>query len=183
MAAGRAPRPAAIRAPSRGAAPYDDGMSAAPRFRGLRGPDDEYDAAFDRADRLTGRVARGMAVGLPVWLVLLFLLPQAGFGPLPALLVGTILAFALTEAVERMILRPLAARRRRRAEADAGIGRAGRALVIGGAAWITVGVAMALNGVENAYVVVLGSLAAAVVVVEAAERLVVRPWQRRRAER
>jgi len=156
---------------------------SAPRFPGIRGPDDEYDAAFDRADRLTARVARGMAVGIPAWLVLLFLLPQAGLGPLPAFILATVLAFAITEALEHLVLRPLLARRRRRADADAdaGIGRAGRALVVGGAAWLTVGVAMGLNGVENAYVVVLGSLAAAVVVEEGAERLVVRPWQRRRS--
>jgi hypothetical protein len=154
------------------------------RFPGIKGPDDEYDAAFDRADRWTGRVARGMAVGIPAWLILLLAIPDAfGWGPLPSLILATIMAIVFTEAVERLILRPLLAKRRRRPGYDAGIGRAGRSFAIVMVAWLLLVWPFAVNDVGNAWVAWLVPLALAILVAEGVELLVVRPLQRRRRDR
>src|SRR5262245_26728858 len=156
------------------------------RFPGIRGPEHEYDPAFDRADRWTGRVARGMAVGIPVWLVLLLVFPLAfDTGPMLSLALATVLAVIVTEIVERAVLRPLLARRRGQV-GDGGVARAGRALVIGLIAWGTLIVVFAdphLGDVDNPWVATLVPLALAIARVEAVERLVVRPWRRRRAAR
>ena len=156
------------------------------RFPGIRGPEHEYDAAFDRADRWTGRVARGMAVGIPVWLVLLLAIPLIfDLAPIPSLILATVLAVIVTETVERAVLRPLLARRRG-GPGDGGIARAGRALAIGLIAWGTLIVVFAdphLGDVDNPWVATLVPLALAVALVEVVERAVVRPWQRRRARR
>jgi hypothetical protein len=156
------------------------------RFPGIRGPEHEYDPAFDRADRWTGRVARGMAVGIPVWLVLLLVFPLAlDVGPMPSLLLSTILAVVITEVVERALLRPLLARRRGETS-DGGIARSGRALVIGLIAWGVLIVVFAdphLGDVDNVWVATLVPLGLAIALVEVVERGIVRPWQRRRASR
>lgn len=153
------------------------------RFPGIRGPEHEYDPAFDRADRWTGRVARGLAVGVPVWLVLLLVLPLGfGLGPMPSLILATILAIAITEVIERTLLRPLLARRRGEGVADDGIGRAGRAFCIGMLAWAGLIVVFAQAGVDNVWVAVLVPLVLAAGIVELVERVVVRP-RRRRASR
>lgn len=154
------------------------------RFPGIPGPEHEYDPQFDRADRWTGRVARGMAVGVPVWLVLLLVMPLGfGLGPMPSLILATILAIAITEVVERVVLRPLLARRRREGGADGGIARAGRAFCIGMLSWAVLIVVFAQAGVGGVWVAVLVPLVLAAGVVELVERAVVRPWQRRRAAR
>ena len=154
------------------------------RFPGIPGPEHEYDPAFDRADRWTGRVARGMAVGVPVWLVLLLVMPLGfGLGPMPSLILATVLAIAITEVVERVLLRPLLARRRAEGGADGGIARAGRAFCIGLVAWAVLIVAFDQAGVDNVWVAVLVPLVLAAGVVELVERAVVRPRRRRRAAR
>jgi hypothetical protein len=156
------------------------------RYPGIRGPEHEYDAAFDRADRWTARVARGMAVGIPVWLVLLLVFPLAlDAGPLPSLVLATILAVVITETVERALLRPLLARRRGATD-DGGIARAGRALFIGLIAWGALIVVFAdphLGDTDNIWVATLVPLGLAIALVEIVERGIVRPWQRRRASR
>jgi branched-subunit amino acid ABC-type transport system permease component len=124
-----------------------------------------------------------MAVGIPTWLVLLLVFPEAlGFGPLPSLILATLLAIGFTEAVERLILRPLIARRRRTARDDT-VGRAGRALVIGLGAWALIVWPFVVNDIGNVWVAWLVPMALALVVVEIVERLVVRPLQRRREAR
>jgi hypothetical protein len=152
---------------------------APPRFPGIRGPDDEYDAAFDRADRATAVVARGLAVGVPVWLVLLLVIPFAlDTGAITSLLLATLLAVVAVVAVERLLIRP-ALRRRRHADGFDGVARAGRAFCIGLITWALVLAAFAQADM-NPWAATFASLALAVVAVEAVERLVVRPIRRRR---
>ena len=46
-------------------------------------------------------MGRCAAVGFPVWLVLLLLIPQTGMGPMPCLFLATLLTAAVVVAVER----------------------------------------------------------------------------------
>jgi hypothetical protein len=124
-----------------------------------------------------------MAVGVPIWLVLLLVLPLAfGLGPMPSLIVATVVAVALTEVIERAVLRPLMARRRE-GGADGGIARAGRAFCIGLASWGILIVVFDQAGVDNPWVAALVPLVLAAGIVELVERGLVRPWRRRRAAR
>jgi hypothetical protein len=154
------------------------------KYPGIRGPDDEYDAAFDQADRATGRVARWLAIGFPLWLVLLLAIPLTlETGAFASLVIASLLAVVGTELVERLVARPLLARRRGAAGFDHGIARAGRALAIGLIAWAVLIAVFAQAGVENAWALALVPLAIAAVLVELIERALVRPWERRRAGR
>lgn len=64
---------------------------------------------FDQIERLTRRVGRGAAVGLPTWIVLLGLLPLTGWGPLACLSLATVLAVGVVFGAERRRTRRLAA--------------------------------------------------------------------------
>jgi hypothetical protein len=154
------------------------------KYPGIRGPDDEYDAAFDDADRATGRVARWLAIGFPLWLVLLLAIPLTlDTGPLASLVIASLLAVVGTELVERLVVRPLLRRRQRAAGFDQGIGRAGRAIAIGLISWAVLIAVFAEAGVENAWALALIPLAIAALLVELVERALVRPLERRRSAR
>lgn len=62
------------------------------------GPDDD----IDRIERLTRRVARGAAIGVPTWIVLLALLPFTGLGVGACLALATGLAIAAALGAERL---------------------------------------------------------------------------------
>ncbi len=62
------------------------------------GPDDD----IDQIERLTSRVARGAAIGVPTWIVLLALLPFTGLGVGPCLGLATGLAVVAVVATERV---------------------------------------------------------------------------------
>jgi len=61
-------------------------------------PDDD----FDQIERLTRRVARGAAVGVPTWIVLLALLPFTGLGVGACLALATGLAIVAVIVAERL---------------------------------------------------------------------------------
>ena len=56
---------------------------------------------FDQVERITNRVLRGAAVGVPVWIVLLGLLPFTGLGVAACLLGATAVAVAAMVVAER----------------------------------------------------------------------------------
>ena len=97
---------------------------------------EEEDRFLDKLDRVSWRVARCFALGLPVWLLLLLVLPAfiPFLNPLSGLLLATFGAGLALWAMERRV-----SRRRRAAEAgpeapDAAARRSGSArLVIAGA--------------------------------------------------
>jgi len=78
-------------------------------------PDDLHE--FDQIQRVTERVGRGAAVGIPTWLVLLLLLPLSGMGALPCLVGATLIAAGIVIWAER--------RRARRRDAEADEARGG----------------------------------------------------------
>jgi cobalamin synthase len=63
---------------------------------------------FDQIERLTRRVGRAAAVGIPVWIVLLALLPFSGLGPLPCLTIATLGAVVTIVLAERRRTRRIA---------------------------------------------------------------------------
>ena len=75
---------------------------------------DEEDRFLDKLDRVSWRVARCFALGLPVWLLLLLFLPALipFLNPLSALLLATLGAGLACWAMERRVTR-----RRRAADA------------------------------------------------------------------
>jgi hypothetical protein len=73
----------------------------------LRRPEDD----FDQVERITGRVLRGAAVGVPVWILLLALLPFTGLGVMACLLGATAVAVAAVVAAERVHARRATPRR------------------------------------------------------------------------
>jgi hypothetical protein len=76
---------------------------------GSRLPDwtPEDDRAFDRAEALTRRVRRSLAIGIPVWLLLLLLLGWAGLGALLGMTIATIVAYVAGVAGQRALKRRL----------------------------------------------------------------------------
>ena len=62
------------------------------------GPDDD----IDQIERLTRRVARGAAIGVPTWIVLLALLPFTGLGVGACLALATGLAIVAVVVAERL---------------------------------------------------------------------------------
>ena len=96
---------------------------------------------FDQIERLTNRVVRGAAVGVPVWILLLGLLPFTGLGVGACLLGATVVAVAAVVLVERL--------RGRRAAGDAGRAAGGRRVARGrmsplAAAGLTLGVVLVI---------------------------------------
>lgn len=70
------------------------------------GPDPQAMRDFDDVERIT-RAFRAWArtalvVGLPVWLVLLLLVPRSGLGPMPSLALATLGAAVLVVLAERI---------------------------------------------------------------------------------
>jgi hypothetical protein len=63
---------------------------------------EEHAEDFDDIERLTRRVGRGAAIGVPTWIVLLAALPFTGLGVLACLTLATALAVAVVVVVERM---------------------------------------------------------------------------------
>lgn len=80
---------------------------------GGAGPMDD----FDRIEQVTRRVGRSAAVGIPVLVLALALLPFTGLGPLACLSLAVLLAVGAVVVVER----------RRARRGAAGTGPAGRA--------------------------------------------------------
>lgn len=78
-------------------------------------PDREAMSDFDHVDRITARFlywARpALLVGLPVWLVLLLLVPNTGLGPMPSLALSSLVALGVVVAAERLWRRVAPARR------------------------------------------------------------------------
>jgi hypothetical protein len=89
---------------------------------------------FDRVERVTRLVGRSAAVGIPIWIVLLGVLPFSGLGPVPCLTLATLLAGAVVVVVERR-----RSRRGERAEAGPGSARARRPMSALTAALLTLG--------------------------------------------
>lgn len=77
---------------------------------------------FDRIEIITRRVGRAALVGIPWWILMLWVLPLSGMGVMPCLLLATLLAVAVVVVDDRR--RCGAARR---AGAPAGSGGGGRA--------------------------------------------------------
>ena len=64
---------------------------------------------FDQIERVTRMVGRAALVGVPVWIVLLALLPLTGMGVLPCLFGATALAVVAIVVAERRRARRLVA--------------------------------------------------------------------------
>ena len=79
--------------------------SDAPRYA----PDDERH--FDAFDRLTWRIGRGMALGVPTWIALAWGLSALGLRVGAVLVLATVLAYVVVEVLERFVM--TTARRRR----------------------------------------------------------------------
>lgn len=77
-----------------------------PRRRPLPPPDREAMSDFEDVDRITARFLHwarpGLLVGLPVWLVLLLMVPGTGLGPMPSLALSTLLTVGVVVAAERL---------------------------------------------------------------------------------
>lgn len=56
---------------------------------------------FDRLEQVTQRVLRCALLGIPVWLVLLVLIPQTGLGALPSLTLATLCTVGVVVVSER----------------------------------------------------------------------------------
>jgi hypothetical protein len=63
---------------------------------------ERHDDDFDQVERLTRRVGRAAAVGVPTWIVLLGALPFTGLGVGACLALATGLAIAAVVAAERL---------------------------------------------------------------------------------
>lgn len=78
-------------------------------------PDRQAMSDFDHVDHVTARFLHwarpALLVGLPVWLVLLLLVPTTGLGPMPSLALSSAVAIGVVVAVERL-WRRLAPQRR-----------------------------------------------------------------------
>jgi hypothetical protein len=93
---------------------------------------------WDRIERLTHAVGRCVAVFLPVWIVLLGVLPFAtGLGPLACLSLATLVAVAAVVVVERR-------RARRRAAPSGEAARERRPMSAPAAVALTLGVVVLL---------------------------------------
>ncbi len=67
---------------------------------------EEEDRFLDRLDRVTWRVARGFMLGVPVWFLLLLLVPTIlPLGPMPSLILATLGAAGACWALERHVRR------------------------------------------------------------------------------
>ena len=78
-------------------------------------PDRETMSDFDHVDRITARFLHwarpALLVGLPVWLVLLLLVPNTGLGPMSSLALSSAVALGVVVAAERLWRRSAPARR------------------------------------------------------------------------
>ena len=67
---------------------------------------EDEDRFLDRLDRVTWRVARGFMLGVPVWFLLLLLVPTVlPLGPMPSLILATVGAAGACWALERHVRR------------------------------------------------------------------------------
>ena len=84
-------------------------------------PDRETMSDFDHVDHITARFIHwarpALLVGLPVWLVLLLLVPNTGLGPMSSLALSTAVVIGVVIATERLWRRVAPARRGQEAPA------------------------------------------------------------------
>ena len=74
------------------------------------GHHDDLLPEFDWIDGIKARVGRAAAIGIPIWLVLLFLFPFTGMGALPCMMGATLITAGVVLWADR--------RRERRARAE-----------------------------------------------------------------